>query len=191
MDASNQDDENESESESESESEEETDIIPKDDKKSEIETFKKIIVYLKPGENILKAIKRLGNSSKAEGSTTGGATLSASQRWLKKKNQTEATAKKDSNITPESIKADKEALEKLTGFANYFIDKGYYDIYEETFEKIQNKIDASNQEAKKNADAFDMFADEVDEKNLAKSTDEPSTSSNAQVLQGIFLKNIY
>ena len=183
MDVSNE--ENEEETESESESEEEVDIITKYDKTSEIETFKKIIFYLKPGENILKAIKRLGNSSKSEGGST--ASLSASQRWLKKKNQPEATSKKDSKITPESIKADKEALEKLTGLANYFIDKGYYDIYEETYEKIQNKIDSSNQEAKKSADAFDIFADEVDESNIAKST-EASTSSNTQVLQGILLK---
>ena len=55
------------------------------DDTSQIETFKKMVLYMKPGESVLKAIKRLGNSSK--GSQSVG-TMSASQRWLKKKNQT-------------------------------------------------------------------------------------------------------
>lgn len=46
--------------------------------------FKKIIAYLNPRETILKAIKRLGNTTKASGGA-GGSTLSASQRWLKKR----------------------------------------------------------------------------------------------------------
>ena len=65
-----------------------------------------MLVHIKPGETVLKAIKRLGNSS--GGSTS--VSLSASQRWSKKK-QTNST----DSIDSEKAKADKISLETLTG----------------------------------------------------------------------------
>ncbi len=147
------------------------------DDTSQIETFKKMVLYMKPGESVLKAIKRLGNSSK--GSQSVG-TMSASQRWLKKKNQNDqAKNSKES----ESSSADKEALDKLTGFANHFIDRGFYDIYEETYEKLKYKIDEAENAEKNAAKSFDIFADDVDESELEKAG---TSNKKSEVLQGIF-----
>ena len=95
----------------------------KEEEDVQLEVLKKMLVYLKPGETVLKAIKRLGNTSKSVHSTTG---LSASQRWLKKKNQPQQT--NETQADSEQAKADKLALERLTGHANHFIDRGYYDV---------------------------------------------------------------
>jgi hypothetical protein len=77
----------------------------------------------------------------------------------------------------------KEALEKLTGFANYFIDLGFYDIYDETLEKIQLKISNSEKSSATSASkSFDMFADEEEE---AVSQPTTSKSSQQETLTGI------
>jgi CD2 antigen cytoplasmic tail-binding protein 2 len=156
---------NESESDEEDEDEEDTDDLmeSKNDEKTTIDLFKKIVDYLKPGETVLKAIKRLGSSSSNVSSSSSN--LSASQRWLKKK-QPQQTAS-SATIDSEKLKTDKQALETLTGYANQFIDQGFYDIYEETYEKIQLKLRNS---AKQEADSFDIFADNVDENVLASSS---------------------
>ena len=162
-------DENKNESESDEEEEEDTDDLmeSKNDEKTTIDLFKKIVDYLKPGETVLKAIKRLGSSSSKVSSSSSSSTsnLSASQRWLKKK-QPQQTAS-SATIDSEKLKTDKQALETLTGYANQFIDQGFYDIYEETYEKIQLKLRNS---AKQEADSFDIFADNLDENVLASSS---------------------
>jgi CD2 antigen cytoplasmic tail-binding protein 2 len=119
------------------------------------ELFRKILEFLKPGESILKSIKRLGN--------TGGANkanLSASQRWIKKKQV-------DVSLKSEDSKANAEALEKLTSLANKFIEMGYYDVYEETYEKIMFKLNGSKSKIDND---FDIFADNVDANKLEKET---------------------
>lgn len=134
---------------------------------SQVEVFKQIVNYLKPGETILKAIKRLGTLSK---SSTNSTSLSASQRWAKKK-----AASEPAKMSQAELEA-KEALEKLTGFANYFIDRGFYDIYDETLEKIQLKISNSEKSSTTQASkSFDMFADEEDE-----AVTQPTTSKSSQ-----------
>lgn len=89
-------------------------IHSREDEKSQNELFKNILTHLKPGETVLKAIKRLGNSS-AGGSSSAASTsgLSASQRWLKKKQPTNAAASQ--SVDSEKVKADKQSLETLTG----------------------------------------------------------------------------
>ncbi len=146
---------------------------------SQIETFKQMISYMKPGENVLKAIKRLGNSSK--GSQSVG-TMSASQRWLKKKNQ--ADQAKSSKETEASL-ADKAALDKLTGLANHFIDLGFYDIYEETYEKLNYKINEADNKEKNAGKSFDIFADDVDESDLEKAS---TSNKKADFLEGNIIK---
>lgn len=163
-------DENKNESESDDDDEEETDDLmeSKNDEKATIDLFKKIVDYLKPGETVLKAIKRLGSSSSNVSSSSSTSNLSASQRWLKKKQPQQQTASSTAaTIDSEKLKNDKQALETLTGYANQFIDQGFYDIYEETYEKIQLKLRNS---AKQEADSFDIFADNLDENVLASSS---------------------
>jgi hypothetical protein len=124
------------------------------------------VTLLKPGETVIRAIKRFGNSSKLSQSNSK-AGLSASQRWGKKKVQVDKT----DNVDSEQIKKDAESLEKLTGYANYFIDQGFYDIYEETFESLNYKM--SSIQTKKNS-TFDMFADETE--NMTASVSGTSTN---------------
>ena len=119
--------------------------------------FKEMLEMMKPGETVLKAIKRLGKTS-----TGQSVSLSASQRWAKKKNG------QQQQISEE----DKKALEKLTSLANKFIDMGFYDIYEETYEKIKLKSEPPAPVVSKEEE-FDMFADEIDESKLNK----PSTAA--------------
>ena len=175
------------EDDSASENDSQDDDLTKEDEKDQTEMLKKIIVYLKPGETILKAIKRLGQSSSSSGTKTSTVGLSASQRWLKKKNQDTNNgqqASSSSSLSVEEMNALKESLDKLTGLANYFIDRGFYDIYDETYEKIQRKLenlskpDESNQDKK----LFDIFADDIDETELNKP--KASTSDQKQDLQG-------
>lgn len=167
--------------EEEEESEEEVDNEETETADDQTEKFKKIREFMKPGETILKTIKRLGTSSKSTGgSGTAGSTLSASQRWLKKKNVTESN---ESQSNPEKAKADKESLEKLTEICNYFISQGFYEIYEETYDSIGTKIENESKEKSQNTKSFDIFADEVNEKDLV--ADKPGTSgTNKNILEG-------
>ncbi len=177
-DIEKEDDEDQDEDEDEDEYEENS-KDEANDLESQIETFKKIIPYLKPGETILRAIKRLGKTAGgSSGSSGSGTTLSASQRWLKKKNQPS-----EASQTSSSNPADKEAVEKLTGFANFFIDRGFYDIYEETYEKLRRKIDESEKSAAGKQESFDIFADEVKEDDIKAGG---SGSKKEEILQGNF-----
>lgn len=117
-----------------------------------------MVSLLKPGETVIKAIKRFGNSNKLSISNSN-TSLSASQRWCKKNKSTDKIDKVDSE------EIDKESLEKLTGYANHFIDRGFYDIYEETFEKLTHKI--NNFKSKKDT-LYDIFSNEAD--NISAST---------------------
>lgn len=191
----NEEGEDDDEEEDDDEKEEDDDENEEEDetKGDQTEMFKQIQAYMKPGENILKTIKRLGESSKS--STDGGskstAGLSASERWLKKK-KTDSAAQDRGQQDPERAKADKEALEKLTGICNHFISRGFYDIYQETYDSIQSKIESSNKPANTAAqsESFDIFADEINEKDLTASN--PSTSGAQQdILEGIKMNNFY
>ena len=162
-------DENESGDEEDEDEPSEKESDTNAENKSQIEILKKMVNFLKPGENVLKAIKRLGDGSKSNGSGSSSIGLSASQRWLKKKNQEQD----QKNIEPQKAKENKESLELLTGYANYFIDNGFYDIYQETREKIEMKI--KNAEETK-ADSFDIFADEADV--------AASSSKHSNLIQG-------
>jgi hypothetical protein len=177
--------EEEDDDDDDEEEEDEDNLASEDDEISQVDTFRKILPYLKPHESIMKAIKRLGKSS----ASASSGSLSASQRWLKKKGQPETGDKMDTGESGSSSGVDKEALEKLTGYANYFIDQGFYDIYEETSESLQKKVDTyvnrSNGKQSEGgsssaaASSFDIFAEDVDEKNL-----QPSTSGEQKGLEG-------
>ena len=167
------------ESESSDEDEDKESTFSNEEESSQVDVFKKIVEYLKPGETVLRAIKRLGNSSKsAPGASGSASSLSASQRWLKKKTP---PAQDSGKQTPDSAgaAADKLALEKLTGYANHFIDRGFYDIYDETYEKLRYKVKEHEEKAaKKEANSFDLFGEELDEANLTNADDEPAKTSS-------------
>lgn len=143
----------------------------------QIELFKKILDLMKPGESILKSIKRLGSKA----GSASKANLSASQRWIKKKQVD----------TSDEAKADAESLEKLTSLANKFIDMGFYDIYEETYEKIKLKLDEEKEgdkETKKDEEEFDMFSENVE---IESSLPKGSTSKATNIIEDKIVKWIY
>lgn len=169
---------NEGDDNDDEEEEDEDDyLIQQSEKMSQneqIEMFKKIFEFLKPGENVLKAIKRLGN----KGKIVDKKNMSASERWLKKKN----TQTNNANTALSDQTGDPVALEKLTSYANKFIDMGYYDIYDETYEKIKLKLDQEAKQKSKSAEV-DIFADDADEEQFSK----PTTSGVSQV-EGMSIK---
>ena len=162
-----------------------------DDEASQLSMLKQIVALLRPGETTLSAIKRLGKT--ASSNSSASSTLSASQRWLKKKQQPQPKASSQADsATPaseEQAKADKAAIEKLTGCANHFIDQGFYGIYEETLEKLNKRIAAMEKSgggkgaasAFQTVSSFDIFADDLDDSAISAATAataaaQPSTS---------------
>ncbi|KAG1667080.1 CD2 antigen cytoplasmic tail-binding protein 2 [Nymphon striatum] len=152
----------------------ETSNSSKDIDYSNMKEEDKIPVYLqmldlmKPGEDSLKSIKRLGGS---------GNQGSASSRWLKKKKK--ISDKKDGGSS-----SNTENLENLTSLADRLLQAGEYEIYQYTFEKISfivkcfnEKIEASKThipEGTIDDDALDIFADNLDS-NKSKPTKDTST----------------
>ncbi|CAH1801320.1 unnamed protein product [Owenia fusiformis] len=125
-----------------------------------IAIYKSMIELMKPGENVNKALRRLGG---------GKSNMSASQRWKKKK-------KGDTNTeTDKTSTKNTEHLNQLTGFADKLLQNGHFEIYQDTYEKMQFTIKKAedDENAKKTAipedmdddDALDMFGDNLDKDN--------------------------
>ncbi|XP_072385022.1 CD2 antigen cytoplasmic tail-binding protein 2 homolog [Diabrotica undecimpunctata] len=120
----------------------------------EIGSYKKMLKYMNPKETVNKALKRLGGADMK---------LSSVER-LKRKKAGTLTGSKD--------------VTDLTELANEILTKlGNMDVYQETYEHIKSKVDASEnkkQKVVKEAE-LDMYADDFDEKEKAKIV---TTSSN-------------
>ncbi|CAG7733246.1 unnamed protein product [Allacma fusca] len=98
-----------------------------------VELYKEVLTFLKPGESIIKAIKRQG----------GGKQLTASEKLKQKK----LAKLKGLPEAPKEVETgDKAALEKLTGLANQIMTaSGNMDVYDETYESILFKISKATQ----------------------------------------------
>jgi len=93
---------------------------------SPIEILEQIVTLLNKGESVAKALKRYG-----------GTQLSASQRLKMKKK-----LKKGEKLP--DTQSDKVSLEKLTTLADYMLNKGRDDIYQETYEKFSYEIEQAS-----------------------------------------------
>ncbi|KAJ8952945.1 hypothetical protein NQ318_006562 [Aromia moschata] len=118
-----------------------------DDNFDEIETYKIMLEYMKPGESVNKALKRLaGDDIK----------LSSVERLRRKKAGTLNT---------------NEGVIKLTELANQILtNMGNMDVYQETYEQIKANIDGKekkNKSAMKEAE-LDMYSDDFDTKEQNK-----------------------
>ncbi|ELT91715.1 hypothetical protein CAPTEDRAFT_148353 [Capitella teleta] len=136
---------------------------PKEDSESgeeesldEIAFYKQMVELMQPGENVNKALKRLGGSKK----------MSSAERWKAKKQKIEKSLEEQ-----EKEKKDKEKLLQLTELANKLLQQGHYEIYQHTYEKLNFKIKAEEEKKKPVStegmdvdDALDMFADNIDHK---------------------------
>lgn len=130
-----------------------------DEEVDEIETYKKIITYLKPNESINKALRRLGgNNSK----------LSSVERLRLKK--------------AGLLNANKDVTD-LTELANKLLTTGNMNIYQETYENINNVI--QKHENKSKAPELDMYADdfEVSERNKLKTESNEGSSKTGETAE--------
>lgn len=125
---------------------------------SPIEILEQIKALLNKGESVAKALKRYG-----------GTQLSASQRLKMKKK-----LKKGEKLP--DTQADKKSLEKLTTLADFMLNKGRDDIYQDTFEKFAFEIDQAS---------GDIFGDADEDDNQGPSSKKQKTES-AVVLDEVF-----
>ncbi|XP_055594655.1 CD2 antigen cytoplasmic tail-binding protein 2 homolog isoform X2 [Uranotaenia lowii] len=128
------------------------------------QVYQSILEMMEPKETIKKALQRIGKKT---------AKLTTAQRWKMKKAGT--------------LDDSSEKVTKLTELANELLTRnGNMDIYEETYEQIQKKINKAkppNQSVKPDEE-LDMYADDFDskEKDKLKDTDgtEPVASASSQ-----------
>jgi len=141
----------------EKEQQEDDEEDEKQGKYNELDYYKKMVEFMKPGESVAKALRRLGG---------GKSSMSASQRWKKKK---------AGIVEDPTEKENKEKMLKLTELADGILSRsGNMEIYEETFEGILFKIKSDEEKKVKpktdvpdninDEDALDMFADSLDDK---------------------------
>lgn len=136
-----------------------------DDSESDEEDFDEKAVYteilsfLKPGETIAKALRRLGGNK--------GKMQSSSQRWKAKKLKTPID-------TGGPSEEDKQSFLKLTELADKVMSTGNMEVYEMTYEKVNfllKKFEPAKTEIPENMDnddALDMFAENFDKESSSK-----------------------
>lgn len=128
--------------------------------------FSQMLDYVKPGESIAKALRRLGGKK--------GKQISTSQRWKAKKQKKEdQTSEADAQI-----QKDKEDFLNLTGLADQILQSGNMEVYEMTYEKLNYELKKFENPSEKEKldipegtnddDALDMFADDFDKKETDK-----------------------
>lgn len=122
-------------------------------------TYENILGMMEPKETIKKALQRIGKKT---------AKLTTAQRWKMKKAGT--------------LDDSSEKVTRLTELANEILTReGNMDIYDETYEMIQKKVNDSKSVPAK--DELDMYADDFDSKEQSKLKDDDpkeSSSSDAQ-----------
>ena len=124
-----------------------------------------MLEYIKPGESVAKALRRLGGNK--------GKQMSTSQRWKAKKQKKENQANSEAD---EQIQKDKEDFLKLTGLADEILQSGNMEVYEMTHEKLNYELKKFEKPSEKleipkgtnDDDALDMFADDFDKKETDK-----------------------
>lgn len=119
---------------------------------NEIETYKKIITYMKPNESINKALRRLGGASSK---------LSSVERLKLKK---------------AGLLNNNKDVTDLTELANKLLTTGNMDIYQETYENI--KIIIEKHENKSKPPTLDMYADDFEVSEKKKLNNEGQEGSS-------------
>eukprot|EP00731_Ephydatia_muelleri_P019597 Em0012g422a len=133
-----------------------------DKKTDRLAVQKQILEILRPGETILKALKRLGGSK----------VQTASEKWKKPKKGSEI--KMEEEQCEPSAEDKKLVVENLTGLADQLIADGDYSIYDETYERLKLKI----QREEKAKEPVDIFA-EASSVAEASSPVEPAGSKDS------------
>lgn len=136
-----------------------------------------MLEIVKPGETVLKSLRRLG------GGRSGAKHASASARW-KAKRQKDDKQGEESDVSAE----DKQHLLKLTGLADELLQEGDFGIYQDTYEKLAHKLklererDLEKEEDDALEAAFKESGDaEGDVSNTSDANAQPSSPKDDQV----------
>ncbi|XP_068677889.1 CD2 antigen cytoplasmic tail-binding protein 2-like [Montipora foliosa] len=106
----------------------------------EVKAIKDILEIIKPGETVLKALRRLGGKDSGRGKSS-----SASARWQAKAKKQKVSEESGEISTKEG---DKESLLKLTELADFLLQKGNFGIYQDTHEKLTYKVKTMEEKQK-------------------------------------------
>jgi CD2 antigen cytoplasmic tail-binding protein 2 len=121
-----------------------------------IAIYKQMLELMRPGESVAKSLRRLG----------GNKTVSASERWRRKKDG-----------ESDSKEGSRQQVTELTELANRVLTRtGNMNIYQESYEHIAKLIERAERQnvssqsrpAVNYEDALDMYADDFDEKEKAR-----------------------
>ncbi|XP_067883733.1 CD2 antigen cytoplasmic tail-binding protein 2 [Heterodontus francisci] len=136
-----------------------------------------ILEMLKPGETVATAIRRLGGGArKAAGS---------SRPWqAKKKRKREREPAKSGGEEEEEEAGEgqqlaqrRERLDRLTGLADQMVAWGDFEIYQDTYEKLNYRLKKAQPRQPKptaTSDTLDMFAEQIDESKLKTREEAPA-----------------
>lgn len=146
----------EAEREESEEEEKEEDEEPAEDPLSTLthtQLIQAVVELLQPGETVAAALRRLGGLKG------------------KKKKLTE-----DSEAAEETAR-DADKLDRLTALADRLVGSGQYEIYQQTYEKLNYRLKSSQPAERKTEpedeeDELDMFGDKFDEKLDSKTEEE-------------------
>jgi CD2 antigen cytoplasmic tail-binding protein 2 len=98
-------------------------------------TMKSILEILKPGETVLKGLKRLGGKTQTQSS--------ASRKWKAKRTKLDESAEMEDSVEKgggETTSENKDLLLKLTGLADDLLQAGVFSVYQDTYEKLAYRV---------------------------------------------------
>ena len=97
--------------------------------------MKSILEILKPGETVLKGLKRLGGKTQTQSS--------ASRKWAPKRKKVDESSENKESVeigSSETTTENKDLLLKLTGLADDLLQAGVFSVYQDTYEKLAYQI---------------------------------------------------
>ncbi|KAM7538005.1 hypothetical protein Aperf_G00000076619 [Anoplocephala perfoliata] len=115
----------------------EEEALPHATKDQQTDLYRQIAALLRPGETVLRALRRLG--------PTKSAVLKQRERnWARRKDGSTASNAAVKKASPEET-AKAEAFAKLTELANDLLGSGDFDIYQKTKEVLEDVVTTRNQ----------------------------------------------
>ncbi|CAH1254131.1 CD2BP2 [Branchiostoma lanceolatum] len=142
------------------------DMQDETEERSETEVLRETLQYMKPGETVAKALRRLGGGKKVSSNRkwqTKKAKVDDSKEGEKKEGEEEGEKKEPT----EEDKAKTDML-RLTECADYFVQRGNYEFYQSTYERINYQLKGptmpgmASGSSKNDDDILDMFGESLD-----------------------------
>ena len=97
-----------------------------------ITVMKSILEILKPGETVLKGLKRLGGKTQTQSS--------ASRKWTAKRKKVEENSEMKESGSSKATTENKDLVLKLTGLADDLLQAGVFSVYQDTYEKLAYQV---------------------------------------------------